>query len=369
MFFLLWVGPATCIKKRWKRCGRSVSNQKIISPTATLVFPSRLSRPWGPWMACPWGHRFHVLEWRHRRLGPARGRGTWNTDAVMQIAQHSGYITQGSLVGRLRICELLFTEEKVAESIWDPEQSIFEDVSQKSCVLKLNFSGSPAGSVWTGRLRRVCFMGGSWSNGCSTGGSNWRIVIFRSILVLALFEEVSENSCIFRSWPFPAVALVVRAVFCALIVTYTYAAAQAVLFVTGAVFAALLVHGYKTVAGTVFCGAGSGPVFWSSFAALPFAFRCLPCVNFLTCAALWGCFLFVCIWKTKSQVSSALYGSRVHTALMFSHRENRESRQQMVLTNTPGHITLYTLCWTRGRKQSCLWLLNSFCGFHCLLWP
>lgn len=44
----------------------------------------------------------------------------------------------------------------------------------------------------------------------------------------------------------------------------------------------------------------------------------------------------------------------------FLIEKTRESRQQMVLTNTPGHISLYTLCWTRGRKQSCLWLAEQF---------
>ena len=73
-------------------------------------------------------------------------------------------------------------------------------------------------------------MVGSCSNRLSIGESKCRI--FWSNLELAFFEQVSQNSCIFRSWPSAAVIFVV------------------VCDMFGAV---LVLHGYVTVARVVFC--------------------------------------------------------------------------------------------------------------------
>ena len=128
---------------------------------------------------------------------------------------------------------------------------------------------------------------GSWSNRLSTSGSNWQI--FGLLLLLHVAWCGQSSGHYFE----------------------THIVSQAVFFVAGAVFGALLVvHGYEAVAGVVSFelrqfGRHGAPtrgmshdLLWLRLCHFDLRFTvCFPCLNFVAGATLWEClvlFSFSC---------------------------------------------------------------------------
>lgn len=166
--------------------------------------------------------------------------------------------------GENQVAGRTVAKSRVAESSWDPELLIFEEVSQNSCVFKPEACffeevlccvflykmrlQSMIFTLRTDGLRCVGFVG-FVLGGSSDHGRIMNEGIFRSILELAFFEEVLQNSYIFISWPPVAVTfLVLCAVFGGVLVTYIVAKAVfgdirsvwRTVGVSGAVFSSLV---------------------------------------------------------------------------------------------------------------------------------